>query len=70
MAVLFAVLVAMSLAIVISIAYALVLRELQRINTNIEQFIKLVVDARQLEAARQRDVPIANDAVAPATREY
>jgi hypothetical protein len=37
MAVLFAVLVAMSLAIVISIAYALVLRELQRINTNLEQ---------------------------------
>jgi hypothetical protein len=59
MAVLFAVLVAMSLAIVMSIAYALVLRELQRINTNLEQFIKLVVDARQLEAARQRDVPIA-----------
>ena len=70
MAGLLAVLVAMSLATVISIAYALILRELQRINANLEQFIKLVVDARQLEDTRQRDVPIANDAVAPATREY
>jgi hypothetical protein len=70
MAVLFAVLVAMSLAIVISIAYALVLRELQRINANLEGFIKLVVDARQGEDARQRDDPIADAAVAPATRPY
>jgi hypothetical protein len=70
MTVLFAVLVAMSLALVISIAYALVLRELQRINANLEGFIKLVVDARQREDARQRDDPIANAAVAPATRPY
>ena len=43
MAGLFAVLVAMSLAIAISIAYVLVLRELRRINANLEQFIKLIV---------------------------
>jgi hypothetical protein len=36
--------------------YALILRELQRINANLEQFIKLVVDARQREDARQDDV--------------
>jgi hypothetical protein len=68
MAGLFAVLVATLLMLAISIAYALVLRELQRINANLEQFIKLVVDARQLEDTRQRDVPIANEA--PATRQY
>ena len=68
MAVLFAVLVAMSLAVVISIAYALVLRELQRINANLEQFIKLILDARQREDMRQSNVPIANDA--PAARQY
>jgi hypothetical protein len=56
MAGLFAVLVAISLAIAISVAYALILRELQRINANLEQFIKLVVDARQREDARQDDV--------------
>jgi hypothetical protein len=65
---LFAVLVAVSLAIVICIAYVLVLRELQRTNANLEQFIELVVDARQREDARQGDVPITNDA--PATRRY
>jgi biopolymer transport protein ExbB/TolQ len=68
MAALFAVLVAVLVAIVISVAYALVLRELQRINANLEQFIKLVVDARQREDARQDDVQITNDA--PATRQY
>jgi hypothetical protein len=70
MAYLFAVLAAMALAIVISIAYALVLRELQRINANLERFIKLVVDARQREDARQGDVPIAAGAVPPAPRPY
>jgi hypothetical protein len=69
MAGLLAVLVAVLLALAISIAYALVLRELQRINANLEQFIKLIVDARQREDARQRDDPIAN-AAAPATRQY
>jgi hypothetical protein len=54
---LFAVLVAVFLAIAISVAYALVLRELQRINANLEQFIKLIIDARQREEARQRDDP-------------
>jgi hypothetical protein len=68
MAGLIAVLVAMLLMLAISIAYALVLRELQRINANLEQFIKLVVDARKREDARQGDVPITNDA--PATRRY
>jgi hypothetical protein len=67
MAGLFGVLVALSLAIVISIAYALVLRELQRINANLEGFIRLVVDARQREDARQSGIPIANDA--PAVRQ-
>jgi hypothetical protein len=52
---LFAVLVAVFLAIAISVAYALVLRELQRINANLEQFIKLIIDARQREDARQPD---------------
>jgi type II secretory pathway component PulJ len=70
MAGLFAVVVAMLLAAAISISYALVLRELQRINANLEQFIKLIVDARQREDARQGDVPIADDAVPPATRQY
>jgi hypothetical protein len=70
MAGLFAVLVAMSLAIAISIAYVLVLRELRRINANLEQFIKLVVDARQREDARQRGDLIADDAMAPAGRQY
>jgi hypothetical protein len=41
MANLLAVGVAALLAIVITIAYALVLRELQKINANLEQFIKL-----------------------------
>jgi hypothetical protein len=53
MAVLCAVLVAMSLAIVMSIAYALVLRELQRINTNLEQFIKLVVEVTGLTRSQK-----------------
>jgi hypothetical protein len=70
MAGLFAVLVAMSLAIAISSAYVLVFRELRRINANLEQFIKLIVDARQREDARQRGDPIANDAIAPASRQY
>lgn len=70
MAGLFAVLVAMSLAIAISVAYVLVLRELRRINANLEQFIKLIVDARQREDARQRGDPIGNDAIAPAGRQY
>ena len=47
MADLFAVLVAMLLMLAISIAYALVLRELQKINANLEQFIKLVLDLRR-----------------------
>ena len=47
MANLLAVGVAALLAIVISIAYALVLRELQKINANLEQFIKLVLDLRR-----------------------
>jgi hypothetical protein len=64
----FAVLVAALLALAISVAYALLLRELQRINANLEQFIELIVDARQREGARQGDVPIANDA--PTTRQY
>jgi hypothetical protein len=59
MASLFAVLVAMLLMLAISIAYALVLRELQRINANLEQFIRLIVDARQREDARQTDAPAA-----------
>jgi hypothetical protein len=67
MAGLFGVLVALSLAIVISIAYALVLRELQRINANLEGFIRLVVDARQREDARQSGIRITNDA--PAVRQ-
>jgi len=70
MAGLFAVLVAVSLAVVIFIAYVLVLRELRRINANLEQFIELIVDARQREDARQRGDPIANDAIAPAGRQY
>jgi hypothetical protein len=59
MAGLIAVLVAVLLAIAISVAYALVLRELQRINANLEQFIRLIVDARQREDARQTDDPAA-----------
>ena len=39
--------VAALLAIVITIAYALVLRELQKINANLEQFIKLVLGLRR-----------------------
>lgn len=57
MAGLFAVLVAISLAAAISIAYVLVLRELRRINTNLEQFIKLVADARQNDIERSTDPP-------------
>jgi type II secretory pathway component PulJ len=70
MAGLFAVVVAMLLAAAISIGYALILRELQRINANLEQFIKLIIDARQREDARQGDVPIVADAVPPAPRQY
>ena len=51
MAGLFAVMTAMLLALGISIAYALVLRELRQINANLEQFIKLVVDARGSDSA-------------------
>ena len=47
MASLLAVGVATLLMIVITIAYALVLRELQKINANLEQFIKLVLDLRR-----------------------
>ena len=47
MASLLAIGVAALLAIVITIAYALVLRELQKINANLEQFIKLVLDLRR-----------------------
>jgi biopolymer transport protein ExbB/TolQ len=47
MANLLAVGVAALLAIVMVIAYALVLRELQKINANLEQFIKLVLDLRR-----------------------
>ena len=47
MANLLAVGVAALLAIVITIAYALVLRELQKINANLEQFIKLVLGLRR-----------------------
>jgi signal transduction histidine kinase len=68
MAGLFAVVVVALVAIAISVAYALVLRELRRINANLEQFIKLIVDARKREDARQGDVAIANNA--PATRQY
>jgi hypothetical protein len=35
------------LVMVIAIAYVLVLRELQKINANLEQFIKLVLDLRR-----------------------
>jgi hypothetical protein len=68
MAGLFAVLVAVLLAIAISVAYVLILRELQRINANLEQFIKLVADARRREDRWQGEVPITNDA--PATRQH
>jgi hypothetical protein len=37
------------LVIVITVAYVLVLRELQKINANLEQFIKLVLDLRRPE---------------------
>src|SRR5262245_36111625 len=59
MAGLFAVMTAMLLAIGISIAYALVLRELRQINANLEQFIKLVVDARGSDQANDDAVPAA-----------
>jgi hypothetical protein len=39
--------------------YALVLRELRRINANLERFIKLIVDARQCEDAHQCGDPAA-----------
>jgi hypothetical protein len=55
MAIFLAVGVAILLMIVISIAYALVLRELQKINANLEQFIKLIVDARRREDLEARD---------------
>jgi hypothetical protein len=55
MAIFLAVGVAILLAIVISIAYALVLRELRKINANLEQFIKLIVDARRREDIEARD---------------
>jgi hypothetical protein len=51
MAGLFAVMTAMLLALGISIAYALVLRELRQINANLEQFIKLAADARGSDPA-------------------
>ena len=59
MAGLFAVAVAMLVAITISIAYMLVLRELRRINANLEQFIKLVVDARGNDPASDEIAPAA-----------
>jgi hypothetical protein len=62
MAGLFAVMTAMFLTIGISIAYAVVLRELRRINSNLEQFIKLVVDARGSDPA--------NDDAAQAAAQY
>jgi hypothetical protein len=62
MAGLFAVVVVMLLAIAASIAYVLVLRELRRINTSLEQFIKLIVDARNTGAA--------TDEAAPAPAQY
>jgi signal transduction histidine kinase len=46
MADLFAVIVAVLLVVAIVIAYLLILRELRRINANLEQFIKLIVDLR------------------------
>jgi hypothetical protein len=55
MAIFLAVGVAILLMIVISIAYALVLRELRKINANLEQFIKLIVDARRREDLETRD---------------
>jgi hypothetical protein len=55
----FAVMTAMLLALGISIAYALVLRELRQINANLEQFIKLVVDARGTGPANDDAVPAA-----------
>jgi signal transduction histidine kinase len=70
MLILVAVALVILLVMVVAIAYALVLRELRRINTNLEQFIKLVLDARQREDARQRDVPTTSDAKAPTTRQY
>jgi hypothetical protein len=67
MASLLAVGVAAVLAIVITIAYALVLRELQKINANLEQFIKLnlVLDLRRPDGPEEaneilREGPSAN----------
>jgi hypothetical protein len=57
MAGLLAVVVAMSLAMAVSIAYVLVLSELRRINANLEQLIKLAVDARSNEPANHEAVP-------------
>ena len=59
MAGLFAVMTAMLLALGISIAYALVLRELRQINANLEQFIKLVVDARGSDSVNDDEGPVA-----------
>jgi len=47
MGILLAVGVTILLAIVISIAYLLILSELRKINANLEQFIKLIIDARR-----------------------
>jgi hypothetical protein len=65
MASLLAVGVATLLMIVITIAYALVLRELQKINANLEQFIKLVLDLRRPDGPEEaneilREGPSAN----------
>jgi hypothetical protein len=65
MASLLAVGVAALLAIVIAVAYALVLRELKKINANLEQFIKLVLDLRRPDDPEEaneilREGPSAN----------
>jgi hypothetical protein len=64
MADLFAVTVAVLLAVSIVIAYLLVLHELRRINANLEQFINLIVDLRGNGPANDEGV------VAAPTRSY
>ena len=59
MAGLLAVVVTMALAIVMSIAYVLVLRELRRINASLDQFIRLLVDERNNKAANEEAAPLA-----------
>jgi hypothetical protein len=54
MAILLAVGVTILLAIVISIAYVLILSELRKINANLEQFIKLIIDARRRDDPEAR----------------